>query len=872
MELQRLAIFVTLLVLAGQTYGQSPGALETRQAKLRALAETLHQRDAGARTAAAAFARKAGIPLRRDLPSGGVLELQRIVPGIGPVFYITNNINAARTVSTDKVWPGGQAGLSLDGAGMTMAEWDSGAVDVGHVEFSGRVTQVDEAAEVSAHATHVAGTLVGAGCCTLLGEDLRGMAYAANLDAYDWLSDTAEMAEAAANGQLVSNHSYGTAAGWIYTGEPDPPHTWLWIGGADPTVQEDPKFGYYDGESQLWDQIAYDAPYLLVVKSAGNDHTDIGPAEGEEYTLIDQQGDPDGTSTASRHPDCWPDGYDCLPTHSVAKNILTIGAVDDLPGGYVPLGGAQQVAMASFSSWGPTDDGRIKPDLVGNGMFLFSAWPDFPFFGGAAGTSMSTPNVSASLLLLQQHYENLNGPDNFLRAATLKALAIHTADEAGPAPGPDYAFGWGLLNTLSAAQVISQEGERHRIIEANLANGEADTWTVSVAAPDAKLKATLVWADPPGTPPALDLDPPNRMLVNDLDLRIARGGNSWLPWVLDPADPAAPATTGDNDRDNVEQVVIGNADTCSYDLRVTHKGSLLDSQAQAYSLIVSVESPPPPGNFVLVEDFSGGMPAGWSVDTTEGADWMVRAPVPEDPRLDNLTGGTGNFAMVDNNFSNQTETSLVLPALDLTAVDGAVLRFSSGYGYDESETIHVESSDDGGANWSEIWSVAGFNPLPTRYVVDLASLIGATGAVLRFRFDSNGGKSGDFWQIDDVEVEVFANTAQPGNLPGPARQPAPADGGTDVGVNMQLAWTAGAGADSHDVFFGTVNPPGANELRGNQPGTTFDPGPLAADTTYYWRVDELNAEGRLRGCTWSFRTSPEPLETIFSSGFEIGND
>lgn len=867
MKLQKIALLLLLtsLVLTSQAFAQSPVAVETRQSELRGIAANLQQRDEASRQEVAAFARKSGIPIRRKLPGGGVLELQRIVPGIGPVFYITNNIIAAQTVSTDEVWPGGTALLSLDGTGMTMAEWDGGAVDAGHFEFTGRVTQVDGAAVISEHSTHVAGTLIGAG---FLYEDLRGMSYAASLDAYDWNSDTAEMAVAAANGQLVSNHSYGTAAGWILTGELVPPDVWWWIGGADPAIMEDPNFGYYDGESQLWDQIAHNAPYYLIVKSAGNDRTDIGPSEGEEYTIVGQEGEFVSTSTAPRNPDCWPDGYDCLPTHSVAKNILTIGAVDDIPGGYSPLGGPQQVAMADFSGWGPTDDGRIKPDLVGNGMFLFSAWPDPPYFAAAAGTSMATPNVSGSLLLLQQHHENLNGEGQFLRAATLKTLAIHTADEAGPAPGPDYSFGWGLLNTLSAANVISGEGEGHQIIEDSLADNDEDSWSISVGSPDTVLKATLVWADPPGSPPAPGLDPGDLMLVNDLDLRIARGANGWMPWVLNPANPAAAATRGDNFRDNVEQVKIENADTCTYSVRVTHKGNLLDSAAQDYSLIISMELPPPQGTLLIAEDFSDGMPQGWQVNTLEGVSWTINSPVVDDPRLDNLTGGTGNFAMVDNNFSNQTETSLVLPALDLSTFEEGVLRFSSGFGYDESESIHVDVSNDGGSNWSNIRTFQGFKPNPIRYVLDLASVIGNSSALLRFRFDSNSGKSGDYWQIDDIDIEVFESAAEPENLPAPSNSPNPADGAADIATDAVMEWAAGAQVDSHDVYFGTTHPLGPAEFRGNQPGTSYVPGQLADGTTYYWRVDEVNAEDSVRGCTWSFTTSGNLPDIILTDGFE----
>ncbi len=141
--------------------------------------------------------------------------------------------------------------------------------------------------------------------------------------------------------------------------------------------------------------------------------------------------------------------------------------------------------------------------------------------------------------------KTLHGAGNFMRSATLKALAIHTADEAGNADGPDYAFGWGLLNTRNAANVITEDGGgQHRIIEGSLANGSDDTVQFDVTQPNGVLTATLVWMDPPGTPVALALDAPDLMLKNDLDLRITSGPDTYLPWILDPANPAAAATTG----------------------------------------------------------------------------------------------------------------------------------------------------------------------------------------------------------------------------------------------------------------------------------------------------------------------------------------
>jgi hypothetical protein len=116
-----------------------------------------------------------------------------------------------------------------------------------------------------------------------------------------------------------------------------------------------------------------------------------------------------------------------------------------------------------------------------------------------------------------------------------------------------------------------------------------------------------------------------------------------------------------------------------------------------------------------------------------------------------------------------------------------------------------------------------------------------------------------YWRIDEVNVAgtttgvVWSFTTVP-PLPGQASTPSPADAATDVALNATLGWTAGSDATSHDVYFGTNPTPGPGELQGNQAGTTFDPGPLASSTTYYWRIDEVNAAGTTAGVVWSFTT------------------
>ena len=99
---------------------------------------------------------------------------------------------------------------------------------------------------------------------------------------------------------------------------------------------------------------------------------------------------------------------------------------------------------------------------------------------------------------------------------------------------------------------------------------------INVNEPDAIVRATLVWSDPPATPVAPSLDPPDLMLVNDLDLRIQDSTTTHMPWILNPAVPSAAATRGDNFRDNVEQVLISGGGPGAYFVTVTHKGTLTE--------------------------------------------------------------------------------------------------------------------------------------------------------------------------------------------------------------------------------------------------------------------------------------------------------
>jgi hypothetical protein len=533
------------------------------------------------RAALIALAQKNGWTVNRVSPNGQVVALQGVNSAGFPIYAKTvSNIISAATTRTNAVQPGGALGLNLTGSSAGLANklaiWDGAGVYPAHQEFTGKsIVSKDGVINYIDHSTHVAGTMIAAGTYT----PAKGMAYGAtSLLSYDFSNDVAEMASAAA-GLLISNHSYDHGGGWYYN---DAQTRWEWEGLPGDTV--DYEFGYYDALAQKYDQVAYNAPKYLMVFASGNHRGETGPAVGATYygytsktnsTIVSKGPRPANISSNA--------GYDVIDASNTAKNILTVGAVNPLPFG--PSSGSD-VSSPYFSSYGPTDDGRVKPDICGNGVNVLSCGSSAAdAYLYLSGTSMAAPNVSGSLYLLQEYYAQKNS-GNFMRSATLKGLVCNTALDAGNL-GPDYIYGWGLLDMAKAAQAITDNNTKSLIAEKTLTQGQTQTFNV-VASGNGPLVAGIVWTDPAGTPSAIGtINDRTPKLVNDLDIRVSDGTTTFKPWVLDPTVPGANATTGDNIRDNVEQVYIAGAvPGKSYTITVTHKGTLTNT-TQDFSLIVT---------------------------------------------------------------------------------------------------------------------------------------------------------------------------------------------------------------------------------------------------------------------------------------------
>lgn len=553
----------------------------------RTLQSTRQQR--AALDAAHGRARRQGQPVRRG--SGDARTDLIAIQGGRVLVYAAENANAAISTATTTVRD--TAPYYLDGSGVTFGLWDMGAPNYFHRELTGRVTIMDDAG-IEDHSTHVAGTLIASGVTPRA----KGMAPAATIDSYEWTLDLSEMIQRArasldeTNTLCLSSHSYGHLAGWHYN---SPSASWEWYGTWG--ERESDFFGLYDSTAAAWDQLCHEAPYFLPFKSAGNDRLDDLPGAGtpfEYYNGTNWVSKPFDPATDPRADDADQGGFDTLPDVANAKNIITVGGVYDAVNGVTR--DLSRAAMTAFSCWGPTDDGRVKPDIVANGTAVYSCQSRTTSqYGEKSGTSMAAPNAAGSAALLVDYYRDQSGGE-YLLSSSLKGLIIHTADDLGNS-GPDYTFGWGLMNTEHAVEFLQGHFEfpnAGRLQESVLSTNVPSHSYALMWDGQSPIRVTLCWTDPPAAEQSA-LDDSTPRLVHDLDLRLVDSlGTTNFPFVLDPTQPTNAATRGDNTLDNVEQVLLSAPPTNGiYTVVVRWGGDKIVAGTQPYSLLVSGFTAPP---------------------------------------------------------------------------------------------------------------------------------------------------------------------------------------------------------------------------------------------------------------------------------------
>lgn len=388
-------------------------------------------------------------------------------------------------------------GRGLLGDGVRIGIWDANVTP--HVDFGRRVA-VQEFELFDDHGSHVAGSVLGAG---ILDPDARGMAPKAKAWAYNFnkqrngLNNQQEMAQATQDfGITLTQNSYGiylrNLCGYINL------------------------LGYKTSDYNL-DYLVGVYPTLTHIFAAGNDQGSCTKEVAELY------GKP---------------GYGTATTR--AKNALYVGAVDELG------------AMSTFSSWGPQDDGRLFPTICAKGVEVYSTISDNGY-GRMDGTSMACPTVTGHAALVSERYAQLHSGAS-IPSALLRGVLANTATDGGR-PGPDFQYGYGIMNAERAVEAIEQGWYWQGELEAD---GKY-SHTITIPKGCSGVRVMLVWDD---LAVAKAVDYGQKALVNNLDLSLSVGDASFLPWVCNPTKGHVEdlASRGVDTLNNLEQVTLTPAE------------------------------------------------------------------------------------------------------------------------------------------------------------------------------------------------------------------------------------------------------------------------------------------------------------------------
>lgn len=641
----------------------------------------------------------------------GVLWIEEGTPPLTPT-----NDDARRALGVDTLHA---APYNLDGSGVKVFVFDEGRVG-SHLAFSGRLTYVD-GAPVKDHSTHIAGTAAGDGTGSPPGRDLKGMAPAARIYSagYEQTFGTAFFWDNAGDIQAdyaAARHTYGVD---LATNS---------IGSNTAKFFDCDLEGDYGVSSSLIDGIvrgdnaAVGSPYIALW-SNGNERT--------------------GGTTDSGPGRCG-SNYRTTAPPSCAKNPIHVGATN-----------SDGDSMTSFSSWGPCDDGRLKPIVSGPGCetgrvsgekYINSTLPGNKY-GGICGTSMATPAVAGvASLAIQQFRDTIGNSTARPSNALMKVWLIHTARDLGN-DGPDYVYGYGEVDAVAAIDLVKSS---FNYTTDSISQNQMDAYTYPVPAGASQFKVSLAWDDYPAAPFAA------KALVNDLDLEVqAPGGTIYNPFSLDPANPQNPATAiGPNTRDNQEQVIVPNPAPGTWTIRVRGKSVPASPPAspQSYALAYSHEVNVPSCSQAIV---NGGFETDTGNWTLDGATRVSSPGVPP-------FGGSSSLQLGGNINTNHTAYQIVSIPADIDLV--ANLSFAwymttdegdYGHGYDEFYVEVRDTSDNPLAvyklrsdGWLQDTWLAGEN-------IDLTSFAGQTVRIAFYA--TNDEFAPTTFYVDNVELALCKN-------------------------------------------------------------------------------------------------------------------
>ena len=457
---------------------------------------------------------------------------------------------------------------NLNGTGVTVLVYDSGIVLNTHPDFGARVIELDgDAGETTRnHSTHVAGTVGGNGANSN-GNDSAGNPNGGTANQWAGMAPSVNIRSFGSNGSTdVLYNSPGDLNANFTTalGNGVDLATMSLGNNVVPNGFPCAQLGDYTGTAILIDQIvrgSINGQQLMYFESAGNERRAMGGC-GTQFSTISSP--------------------------ATAKNSIVVGAIN-----------SDNNSMTTFSSWGPTDDGRLRPDIVGPGCqtngdtgITSTGFNDTDGDGNLdagettntypvmCGTSMSTPAAAGAMALVVQRWQALYGAGTRPLGHTGKALFIHTATDLGNA-GPDYSFGWGQFNAQAAVDLVNADASADLLNVDQVANGATDNYTFNSDGTSAP-RVTLVWSDPPAAQLAATT------LINDLDLRItAPDGTTVQPLVLNAGSPGNNAAPGNDNTNNVE-MTVGTAQAGTWDVSVA--GTAVPMGPQQYTVVTPTDA------------------------------------------------------------------------------------------------------------------------------------------------------------------------------------------------------------------------------------------------------------------------------------------
>ena len=476
-----------------------------------------------------------------------------------PLSAANDNARKAANVEPLNIFP-----YDLKGTNVKILIYDEGRVHE-HPGFQGRIPFHDNSRENNPHATMVAGIIGGDGALSH-GHKYAGMAPAVKIysygqpvkgDFYRYTSDLEQDLISAVSEQQIplrpdlASMSLAHNVYEIYAKDPRP-------------VVVCPYLGDYKGAAMIIDKIV-NTRSLIFFEAVGNERQLV-----TEFpcNIVDRDGD----NIVDNYVEDGRNTFKTISSPATAKNSIAVGAMNS------------DGSLARVSSFGPTDDGRIKPDIVVAGCRDDQHGPTTTdvndgYSNRGCYTSFTTPVAAGATALLIEEWKKTHGSAAKLLPDTAKAILIHTAQDLGN-KGPDYKYGWGALDARSAVDlVIKDKTEKQMIWNKQISNGQTLP-TIFNSDGSADVKATLVWDDPFAPQPFTPI------LQNDLDLKLTapNGMTFYSPLVLDPRDPDKIAFQ-DTDHVNNVEMAIGNKQSGNWKAEVT--GTNIVQGTQKYALILS---------------------------------------------------------------------------------------------------------------------------------------------------------------------------------------------------------------------------------------------------------------------------------------------